>query len=515
MTTDVTLHYHVFKEGNRMIKNEWIDASILFSDIVGFSKQNELRQKEIYEYLWKTVKDGLRSCDEYSDYILKSTGDGILLITLNPRIDPLKIAKNLQQKLRGKDIYIRQGLNCGKVLPVNDRRDSIGDPINICQRIMDCGDANHILASDHYVLVKIGSRPPREFFSDFGEVIIKHNDRLRIFNYYDKEYGNANFPKNLFLLFPKIRTFCIEGSWDDLLECCEIIDLSHKLHSKPSCSYTSSILNEITAEQTKGQAIGVTFITTKLGNVFMNYGTHIDFPGHLLSHGIKSIKNVGEYTLDNFVCEAIVVDIRDKLKSINSLVNTKENIINVEQLGQGQQVIKEFLSIIESMEITLHDFLERIGKQDIAKKAILFCTNLDKYWDYGQFEPWRYSYFFNPYISIELAHFLAKEKVSLVGIDALQIENPIINLGGKELFPILSKKYNKLIKRKLESISQNFIHQILLENDVLLVENLKNLTKIIGRKVLFIAAPLGLDIPGCTDNSITRAFALAFKPRKI
>lgn len=495
-----------------MNENEWIDSSILFLDVVEFSRHDEIEQKEIYEHLWKISKEKLQFYQEQQDYILKSTGDGMLLIALNPKINLIEIAKTLQKKLREKGIFLRQGLNCGKILPMNERRDAIGNPISICQRIMDCGESDHILASSHYLEVKIGKRPPRENFSDFGKVTVKHEENIHIFNYYDGKCGNPNFPHNLLLLFPKAKSFLTEGNWRDLLTCCNIIDLSHELCSKPSCSYTASSFNAINAEQTKGQAIGTIFITTRLQNVYMNYGTHIDFPGHILSDESELAKNVGSYLLDKFVCEGIVIDVHDKLKDIIPLVNHK-GYFNFEELGHGEQIIENFLSIIGDMEITLDDFLEKVGGQNVAEKAILFCTGLDKYWRYEQFEPWSYVYFFNPYISVELAKFLIEKKVSLVGIDALQIENPVINLGGREPFPMISEKYKGIIKRKLQEVSQNFVHQMLLENDIMIVENLKGLTEIPQPKFLFIAVPLKLTVPGCVDNSITRPFALAFESR--
>lgn len=493
------------------ISNEWIDASILFIDVVGFSKEDELKQKEIYEHLWKATKQELQAYQEHRNYISKSTGDGVLLIAFNPKINPLEIAKRLQKKLRDKDIYLRQGLNCGKVLPMHHRRDALGDPINICQRIMDCGDANHILSSSHYVAVKIGKRPPRENFHDFGEVTIKHGEKLRIFNYYDGECGNQEFPHDLLLLFPEIRSFLIEGNWSDFLRCCEIIDLSHELRSEPPCSYTSSPFNAISAEQTKGQAVGARFITTRLDNVYLNYGTHIDFPGHLFSDDESALKKkVSDYPLNRFITEAIVMDVSDKLENISPLID-RGGYINLEKLGYGEEVAENFFLIIESMKISLYEFQTQVKYQDIGGKAILFCTGLDKYWQYGQFEPWRYAYFFNPYISAELARFLVKEKASLIGIDALQIESPLINFGAKEPFSFISEKYRKIIKEKLEEIHQNFIHRIFLENEIMIVENLMHLTKIVGQKVLFVVAPLKLNCPGTTDNSITRAFALNLK----
>ena len=107
----------------------------------------------------------------------------LTVIALNPKINILEISKRLQKKLKEKKIFLRQSLNCGKVLPINKGRDAIGDPINICQRIMDCGDANHILASDHFVATKIGRRPPYENFYELGIVTVKHNEKVKILNY--------------------------------------------------------------------------------------------------------------------------------------------------------------------------------------------------------------------------------------------------------------------------------------------------------------------------------------------
>ena len=178
--------------------NNWVDATILFADVVEFSKRDELKQKEIYEYLWLVIRDELSKFQERSDFILKSTGDGILLIVFNLRINVLEISKRLQKELKKRNVYIRQGLNCGRVSPLRDGEDAIGDPINICQRIMDCGDANHILASDHFVATKIGRRPPYENFHNLGEVEVKHREKLRIFNYFDKECGNSDLLQILF-----------------------------------------------------------------------------------------------------------------------------------------------------------------------------------------------------------------------------------------------------------------------------------------------------------------------------
>ncbi len=492
--------------------NEWKDSAILFVDVVSFSEYNEHKQKYVYNYLWESTKEILLNYQELQDYIIKSTGDGVLLITFNPNMDLLEVAKYLQKKLKGKRISLRQGLNCGRVSPINEGKDAIGDPINMCQRIMDCGDKNHILVSDHYIAVKVGNRPPRDDYHDIGEFTVKHEKTLRLFNYYSKQYGNNEFPQDLTLLLPELKLFCSKGKWKSLLSSCKIVDLSHEICNELSCSFAPQVHSNITTDTIKGQSVGVEFITTLLGNLPMNYGTHIDFPGHLsFGEEITSRKKVGEYLLDTFIVEAIVVDVRDKINKIQKYIND-EGYINYKRFGKGKRLYENFVKIIRSMEIDIKDFLQKVGKnQALAGKAILFYTGLDCYWKYKCFEHWKYAYFFNPYISPKLADYLIKQKIALVGIDALQIENPMINLGGREKDDILWQGYKEFIEKELSIISTNFIHKKLLENDIMIVENLTELKDIIGQKVLFVAVPLKLEGTGCTDNSITRAFALVFR----
>jgi kynurenine formamidase/class 3 adenylate cyclase len=494
------------------LAKNWVDSSILFIDVVGFSKYDEIKQQEIYNSLHEFIKNELNNYKDVNDYILRSTGDGLLLIILNSKINVLEIARNLQIN-QVSDIKFRQGLNCGSVLPVNNGTDAIGDPINMCQRIMDCGDSNHILASNHYVATKIGRKPPIENFHNIGEFAVKHGEKVHIYNYFGENFGNQEFPKKLRLLYPQIMSFLIDGSWTCFLECCEVIDLSHELRLENPCSYTSSTSNVIGIEQLSGQSLGIPFLTTKLKNIYMNYGTHIDFPGHIINNEFPANKKISEYDLIKFINEALVIDVRDKLASINPFIG-RDGYISWDRVGNMKKLNDKLFSMIDDMEISLSFFKETIEHQkiedkDLKGKSILFYTGLDKYWKYGQYEPWQYSYFFNPYISKELAEFLVKKRISLIGIDALQIENPLVNLGDREPFFMASNNYKKILKEKLEEIKINFIHKIFLGNDVVIAENLMNLDKLVNKKVLFAIAPLKLNF--CTDNSISRAFAMVLK----
>jgi kynurenine formamidase len=493
---------NIIQNATTNISHEWIDASILFIDIKDFSKQEETIQYDMYISLWDFVIQELNG-HNIEDYILRSTGDGVLLIDIKGEVDLLVIAKNLQKKL-GDKLQCRQGLNCGKVKPVNHGTDAIGYPINMCRRIVDCGGghSNHILASYQYVETKIANKSVREDFHDLGEFEVKHGEILHIYNYYDENYGNPEFPGSIRLLYPKVKSFFVNGSWTSFLDCCEIIDLSHELVMNRSCCYSTNPDNTIHPGHYTGQSRGVTFLTTRLDNFYLNYGTHIDFPGHLIGEGKN--RSIGSYELTRFISEAIIVDVRDKLKGINQLIDAKERI----KWGNEKDGKNNLISIIDNMEISLSYFRGKVT-QDLRGKSVIFCTGLDRYWKYGVCAPWDYPYFFNPYPSPELAEFLAQSGVSLIGIDALQIESPLINFEEPPSF--LSSKHKKDFKKKLVEIEKNFAHRIFLDRDVCIAENLTQVTKIIGERVLFVIAPLKLGF--VTDNSISRAFALILKDR--
>lgn len=495
-----------------ILASEWLDSSILFIDIVEFSTLIEPKQSDVYSLLWQAASEKIKKYSPLVDYLIKSTGDGLLMIAFNPKMDLLTIAMNIQNKLKPKNIHVRQGLNCGKVLQTLDKTDAIGDPINMCQRVMDCGDEDHILATEYFMAVKVGSRPPRENYHDIGIYTVKHEKQLKLFNYFDEKVGNPNLPSNIALLLPDLKNFCTSGNWSSLLNSCDIIDLSHSLRNEPPCTFSTQEYTGIHVEIDRGQGIGVSFITSVLNNLFLNYGTHIDFPGHLsFDHKAPTNIKVGDYPLSSFVTDTVVIDVRSKLDVIRGYYD-KNGRIDLSSLGTGRQLIDKFFGILEQMAISLDEFIAQVPPTvSLEKKAVLFCTGLDALWQFKSSEPWQYSYYFNPFISPELATYLIERKVSLVGIDALQVENPLINFCGKEPHQMAWDGYEAFIEEQLKSLYKNLIHKLFLENNIMIIENLKNLNSLIGKSSLLCAAPLKLLASGCTDNSITRAFAVILK----
>jgi kynurenine formamidase/class 3 adenylate cyclase len=499
------------KRRNNRTKKAWIDANILFVDIVGFSKKREEIQIKLFSDLFKRVKLKLNKyLDE--DYILKSTGDGVLLICFNQDINVLDIAIDIQKSLKVHDVFVRQGINCGRISPQEEINDAIGDCINMCQRIMDCGDENHILLSDHYVETKIGKRTPREKCIKLGAVTVKHKQEIVVFNYFDDSIGNGNIPQNINLFLPELKTFCSKGTWSDLLTCSDIVDLTHEIRNEPPCTFATQDNSAIDTNFSIGQSMGVEFVTTILHNLSLNHGTHIDFPGHIK----HASKKVGLYDLNKFVSEVVIFDARKKVENISKFFN-KENGNMLIDYKNNSEYFNEFLENLESLEITKGEFIESTKENNLKNKAVLICSDLDKCWQYRPLDAWNYKYFFNPYISKDLAEYFVDNKVNLVGIDALQIENPIINFDGQEeniYFPEWKEKYVPIIEEKLKLVKKYFIHKILLSNEIMILENLKDISKIIDRKSLLVSVPLKLMCSNCEDNSITRAFALSLFNRK-
>jgi len=79
------------------------------------------------------------------------TGDGMALIFYNSPEQPVECAMEISRDLRGHPgLGVRMGVHSGPVsavTDVNDRINAAGVGINLAQRVMDCGDAGHILLS--------------------------------------------------------------------------------------------------------------------------------------------------------------------------------------------------------------------------------------------------------------------------------------------------------------------------------------------------------------------------------
>jgi adenylate cyclase len=178
-------------------------AHVLFIDIVGYSKRLTDEQQALVDQLNQVV----RSSEEFNKAAatgrLKKipTGDGMALIFYNSPEQPVECAVEISRVLRHHpDLPVRMGVHSGPVsavTDVNDRVNAAGVGINLAQRLMDCGDAGHILLSKRVAEDLQQNGRWRPYLHDLGEVELKHGERAHVFNFYTDDAGNSAPPKKM------------------------------------------------------------------------------------------------------------------------------------------------------------------------------------------------------------------------------------------------------------------------------------------------------------------------------
>jgi TolB-like protein/class 3 adenylate cyclase/Flp pilus assembly protein TadD len=178
-------------------------AHVLFIDIVGYSKLLITEQSELLRRLSDVVRETeqFRAADAEGKLLRLPTGDGMALVFRNNPEAPVKCALELSQKLKAHSgLSVRMGIHSGpvnEVADVNERTNITGAGINVAQRVMDCGDAGHILLSGHVAEDLIQYRHWQPYLEDLGECEVKHRLRLHLFNLCKDGLGNSQVPEKL------------------------------------------------------------------------------------------------------------------------------------------------------------------------------------------------------------------------------------------------------------------------------------------------------------------------------
>src|SRR5437764_3042502 len=98
------------------------------------------------------------------------------------------------------ELRVRMGIHSGPVNEISDLNEQAniaGAGINTAQRVMDCGDAGHILLSRH-VAEDLEQYPQwRSHLAELGEYEVKHGARVSVVNLYTDDAGNAALPARL------------------------------------------------------------------------------------------------------------------------------------------------------------------------------------------------------------------------------------------------------------------------------------------------------------------------------
>jgi len=174
---------------------------VLFMDLVGYSKLLLDEQRELLQRLTEIVRstEQVRAAETADNLIQLPAGDGMALVFFNSPEAPVQCAIEIGKKLKQyPQIKLRMGIHSGpinEVRDVNDRANVAGAGINIAQRVMDCGDAGHILLSKRVAEDLAHSRKWRPYLHDLGECAVKHGVPIFIVNLYTDEIGNAQSPE--------------------------------------------------------------------------------------------------------------------------------------------------------------------------------------------------------------------------------------------------------------------------------------------------------------------------------
>ena len=178
-------------------------AHLLLIDVVGYSKLLVNEQVELLQSLNQIVRatESFRSAETAGKLIRVPTGDGMALLFFHSPEEPVRCALEISRALQEHPhMQLRMGVHSGPVsrIPdVNDKTNIAGSAINIAQRVLDCGDAGHILLSKHVAEDLTSYRSWQLFLHDLGECEVKHGLRLHLFNFYKDGFGNPQVPKKL------------------------------------------------------------------------------------------------------------------------------------------------------------------------------------------------------------------------------------------------------------------------------------------------------------------------------
>src|SRR5215510_5256667 len=175
-------------------------AHVLFIDIVGYSKLRTNEQSAQMETLREIVRgtEQYRTAKAEGKLLRLPTGDGGALAFRSSPEAPVLCAEEIAKALKSHpEIRVRMGIHSGpvnEVTDLNEQANIAGVGINIAQRIMDCGDAGHILVSKHAAedLEQYDQWQP--YLHDLGECEGKHGERLHVVNLYNDEIGNSAVP---------------------------------------------------------------------------------------------------------------------------------------------------------------------------------------------------------------------------------------------------------------------------------------------------------------------------------
>ncbi|CAN5713153.1 adenylate/guanylate cyclase domain-containing protein [soil metagenome] len=173
---------------------------VLFIDIVGYSRLLMEEQKERINQLTEIVLATGPVREATDEQLVRlPTGDGMVLVFRHDVAEPARCALEIAEALqKHPELPVRMGIHSGPVSEVTDvsgRTNIAGAGINMARRVMDCGDAGHILLSQHVADDLMQYRQWAPHLHDLGDCEVKHGVRLHLVNLYAEPLGNGALPQ--------------------------------------------------------------------------------------------------------------------------------------------------------------------------------------------------------------------------------------------------------------------------------------------------------------------------------
>jgi TolB-like protein/Tfp pilus assembly protein PilF len=184
---------------------------VLFIDIVGYSKLSINEQNAAIDQLTQVVRatEQFQKAEAADRLIKIATGDGMALVFYTNPEAPVRCAMEISHRLKEHSrLCIRMGIHSGPVsgiIDVTGRANLTGAGLNMANRVMNCGDAGHILLSKHVAEDLEEFEQWRPILHDLGTCEVKHGVRVSVVNLYDDQCGNATLPRK-FETLQKRRT---------------------------------------------------------------------------------------------------------------------------------------------------------------------------------------------------------------------------------------------------------------------------------------------------------------------
>jgi hypothetical protein len=176
---------------------------VLFIDIVGYSKLLIHEQTEQLQKLREIMRatEQFRAAQAEGKLVLLPTGDGGAVVFRNSPEEPALCALQVSKALKDHpELQVRMGIHSGpvqEVTDINEQANIAGAGINIAQRVMDCGDAGHILVSKHVAEDLEEYARWRQLLHDLSTCEVKHGVTVALVNLYSDETGNPELLKKL------------------------------------------------------------------------------------------------------------------------------------------------------------------------------------------------------------------------------------------------------------------------------------------------------------------------------